>query len=132
VLCATFGVLILLPVALAPRRWRVEVAYWAASLHPLVFLGWLGIWRFFLAPPPHRFGPGGWYFMVAFEIPYVLASLSLWYIPFLLGIGAVLAADRFLGRPVAVPLIVLMAIWLLTCAVLNGDLFGLRAYMIRY
>ena len=80
VLCATVAALILLPAALAPRRWRVEVAYWATSLHPLTFLGWLAVWRFFLDLGPHYTGPGNWYFLLTFEFPYALAVLSQWYL----------------------------------------------------
>jgi hypothetical protein len=132
VLCAMVAAQILLPAALASRRWRVEVAYWATGLHLLTFLGWLAVWRFFLDPGPHYSGPGGWYFMFAFELPYALALQSRWYLPALLLIGGVLAADRFSGRPVAIPLLVLMVIWLLTWVVLDWDIMQLGAYMISY
>jgi hypothetical protein len=132
VLCVTVAALILLPAALAPRRWRVEVAYWAAGLHPLTFLGWLAVWRFFLDPGPLFPSPGDWYFMFTFEFPYALALLSRWYLPALLLIGGVLAAARFSGRPVAIPLLVLLVIWLLTWFVLDWDLLQLGVYMIRY
>jgi hypothetical protein len=49
---ATVIALILVPAALAPRRRRIEVACWAAALHPLALLAWLAAWRFSLDPRP--------------------------------------------------------------------------------
>ena len=129
---AAVAAMILLPAALAPRRWRVEVAYWATGLHPLTFLGWLAVWRFFLDPGPRYSGPGNWYFLLTFEFPYALAVLSQWYLFALLLSGGILAARRFSGRPLAIPLLVLMVIWPLTCVVVSGDLLQLGTYLISY
>lgn len=129
--CATVAALILLPAAMAPRRWRVEVAYWAAGLHPLTILGWLAVWRFWL-DPMGDYGPGAWCCGFAFEFPEFLAFLSRWYLPFLLLVGGVLAAGRFSGRHVIIPLLVLTVVWLLTWVVVDRDLLQLISYEMRY
>jgi hypothetical protein len=120
------GVFVLLPAALAPRGRRVEVAYWAMALHPLIFLAWLSIWRFLLDPRQLLPADGGWYFTLTLEIPYLLAWLSYYYLWLFFAVGAVVGFIRLTERIVLRPLLILLAVWLMTLIVLSCDPWGMR------
>jgi hypothetical protein len=119
----TVAALILVPTALAPRGRRVEVAYWAMALHPLVFLAWLALWRCLVDArqlyPMHR----GWYFTVTLELPYFLAFLTRWYLLALLAIAGIVAAPRPTGRALAIPLMLMIVVWFSTALVVEWDPF---------
>jgi hypothetical protein len=120
------GIFVLLPAALAPRGHRVEVAYWAMALHPLIFLAWLSIWRFLFDPRPLRPTDGGWYLTLTLEIPYLLAWLSYYYLWVFFAAGAIVGFVRFSERIVLRPLLILLAVWLMTLVVLGCDPWGMR------
>ena len=122
-LAAIPAAMILLPTALAPHPRRVEVAYWAIALHPLAFLAWLSLWRFVLDPRTLLPRDRGSYFILTLEVPYLLALLTRWYLLLLLAIAGPLATGRFAGRPLAVPLLLLVVVWFSTWAVLDWDPF---------
>ncbi len=115
---AIVAALILLPTALAPRGRRIEVAFWAMALHPLVFLAWLAAWRFLLDPRTLYPRDSGWYFTFILETPYFLAFVSRWYLMAFLAIGGPIAAIRFAGRPLGIPLVMMIVVWFSTGAVM--------------
>lgn len=116
-----FGLFVVLPTALAPRSHRVEVAYWAMALHPLMFLAWLGIWRFLLDPRPLRPTYGGWYLMLTLEVPYFFAWLSSYYLWAFVPVAAFVGTGRDPARIAVRPLLVLMAAGLMTRIILICD-----------
>ena len=79
-LLVVVGLLILLPAAVAPLGHRVGVAYWAMALHPLMFLAWLGIWRFVLDTRPLGPTDDSWYLTLSLGIPYFLSWFSHYYL----------------------------------------------------
>jgi hypothetical protein len=118
------AVLILVPAALAPPERRVEVAYWAMALHPLLFLAWLSAWRFLVNPGQIHPEDYAWPHSLI-VVPYALLLLSRFYLPIMGGLGAVLSANRFSGRSLARPLLVLPVVWLTTLFVLGRDPFAI-------
>jgi hypothetical protein len=114
ILPATVAALILVPTALAPRARRVEVAYWAMALHPLAYLAWLAFWRFFIDRRDLLPRDSGWYFTLTLALPYFLAMLSRWYLPAFLTVAAPLGLNRFAGRPLAIPLLLMLVVWFST------------------
>jgi hypothetical protein len=128
ILSGIVAAMILVPTAMAPRRRRVEVAYWATALHPLLLLGWLAVWRFILDPRPLGYRDSGWYFNLTLQIPWFLAWLSRCYLLAFFAVGAALANTRFAGRAIAVPMWTLLASWLLTWAILEWDPFAMSRW----
>jgi hypothetical protein len=122
---AIVATLILVPAALAPRARRVEVAYWATALHPLAFLVWLAAWRFLLDPRTLYPRDSGWSFTLTLEVPYILAVLTRLYPVVFLAVGVALATSRFTGRSLTVPLLLTVAVWLSTWAILAWDPFAM-------
>jgi hypothetical protein len=129
-LSVVIAALVLLPTALAPRGHRVEVAYWAMALHPLVLLAWLGACRFLLDPRPLRSIEGGWYVALTLEVPYALALLSHYYLWVLFAVGGIVGAVAGLSERTFVrPLLALLAIWLTTRIVVWSDPFEMSNWL---
>jgi hypothetical protein len=123
-LVVVVGLLILLPAAAAPRGHRVEVAYWATALHPLMFLAWLGTWRFLLDTRPLGPTDDSWYLTLTLGVPYFLAWFSHYYLWVLFAVGAIVGAARFPEGVFVRPLLTLVGVWLTTWIVLTLDPSG--------
>ena len=114
-------VLILGPALVAPSGLRVEVAFWALALHPLLFLAWLlALRRSGHCPPlyPHDND-------AILEWLFFLAWLSRFYQPVLGALGGGMSACCFSQRSINRPLMTLPIVWLTTIAVLSWDPFEL-------
>jgi hypothetical protein len=121
----TVPALILIPAGLAPPGRRIEAAYWALSLHPLVFLAWLSAWRSFAIR--QQLYPSDKY-LLTLDLPYFLASLSRFYLPIFAVFGWGLASCFFPQRQVSKPLLVVPIVWLTTMVVLMWDPFELSVW----
>ena len=124
VLVVIVGLLIVLPAAVAPRGHRVEVAYWATALHPLMFLAWLSTWRFLLDTRPLGPTDDSWYLTLTLGVPYFLAWFSHYYLWLLFVVGAIVGVARFPERVFVRPLLTLVGVWLTTWIVLTLDPSG--------
>ena len=100
------------------------------ALHPLIFLAWLsGSGRFLLDPRPLHASDGGWYFSLTLEIPYLLAWLSHYYLFWVFfAVGAIVGFVKLSERVVLKPLLILLAVWLLTLIVRSCDPWGMSVW----
>jgi hypothetical protein len=122
----TIPALILVPASLAPSGRRIEAAYWAMTIHPLVFLAWLAAWRSLGIRQPLRATDK---YVIILEIPYVLAYLSRFYLPILAAFGLTSAAYRFPRLSLSTPLLFVPIVWLTTLVVLMRDPFELAVWV---
>jgi len=115
------AILILCPAWLAPPGRRVEAAFWAPALHPLLILGWL----LALRPPGHCPPLYQYDERPILSWLFLLAWLSRYYMP----VGWVVGAFWFPRRSVFKPLVALPVAWLTTMVVLAWDPFELQPWV---
>jgi hypothetical protein len=123
-------VMILVPAGIAPSGRRIEAASWSLALHPLLLLVWLWVWRLTAFRQPLYPKDHSLHHSVILETPYIMAGLSLFYLPIFIVLGWASAAlgvpRRFVPRS---PLMLLPITWLTTLAVLAWDPFELLVWV---
>jgi hypothetical protein len=140
VLIGIFGtilaVMVLAPAGIAPPRRRIEAACWSFALHPLLILVWLLLWRFTVIRQPLYSTDNSPLYGVILEIPYIMAVLSLLYLPIFAVLGWISSALGFPRRLVSewrdsLSLIFILApiIWLVTFLTLLADPFELYVWV---
>lgn len=126
---AILAIMILIPAGLAPPGRRIRAASWSLALHPLLLLGWLSVWRLTAIPQPLYPGDDSLLYHVVLEIPYIMAILSLFYLPIFAVLGWTSAALGFLQRFDFKPLLFLPMTWLTTLVILVWDPFKLFVWV---
>jgi len=118
--------IILVPAAIAPSGRRIETAYWAMALHPLLLLVWIAAWR--LPGRRAQLYPHDKDLLHALQltIPYFVAYLSRFYLPIFGFIGWASAKRWFPRRSLSEPLMFLPITWITTLVVLIWDPFELQ------
>jgi hypothetical protein len=121
--------IILAAAAVARSGRRIEAAYWASALHPLLILVWLSAWRLFAFP--QNLGPADHtpLFDVILSMPYVMAVLSLFYLPVVAFLVRATAALHSCRQSVSEALLIVPIVWLTTLLVLLTDPFKLFVWM---
>jgi hypothetical protein len=128
-LTTILAIMIFAPAGVAPPGRRVETAYWAMALHPLALLAWLSALRIPGHCPILYDQDKGLLFGQFLEVPYILAYLSLYYLPILGIVGGAVAVYCFPRPTLVKPLLPVPITWMTTWVVLMWDPFELQSWV---